>query len=1059
MDDTFFSGDLPDATRLLEAYRKALFEVNETVSELGRRQDKLQSTLNQFNSGSETAEKIATKLVAVNARLNDELREQADLLRRVAGINVTELEASKGRKSIETKGKREQFLARQAQEAEAVQKSLLKLAEAQAKVDNARLDARAEQAQIRQEQQIRAANDETIRSLERRLAIEEKIANVRSARVAREASSRAQFLAGNPNQYGAGAVGPQSGRIDALQAANRLAQQRLSIRKEIQKSAAGTRFELVKQLAVLKQVATIGETINKSTEQELKNQRRINREIKVRKGREAKKQFNQRAESIALGVGFPLLFGGGAGSVGGSFAGSFVGSGFGGQIAGGAIGQAIDNYVQGLTKLANSLESTTGIIQGLEEAGYKVSAATESVIASYQKAGLEAEAYEIAISEINRVLGPDGASKLSDYRLANKELQGAFEEAKAALDSELLPALTGMIRLILGLKSAFDTLANNPIFKAVFKSDLPPVAQRLINKSLGEPVKNLPGAGGLVRGVEFFQEIGAPSGDVVKPEGQRLAEEDAKLKKLTAQNEELAKQQQKQWEIDDTTRRTNETLEKQIAIERAGTDIKDDNVYKKHQEAIEQVYLNAMIDAGTNAEARRNAELNRTLSLLKLYNQRNKAFTSAGRSAPKSKALQLQQQLIKEELKRTEIGIKYLQIIQGEEAALKAKQSLLVERLAKETKVLELQRQQALENNKVAGDAALINQVYDSRINTLTQQLQLQQQQNAERLRALALEKQLQDISNQQELAGISTDLNRQIEDAQFRTNNPFGGFDAEQAELAIQQTRRYKDAIGDITDALEKQEAIVNANVNADAVAAAIKEIKQLERKKQLYEDLLPALNAAEQAELKMTQTLQALQPITDGLAAGISEVFASLVDGSKSAEQAVSDMFKNIGKAFLDMAAEMIAQYLIMKAIGLISSFFGGGGAQNNPLNPVIPNVNNLPKRETGGQVSATRPYMVGERGPELFVPSQNGRVMSNNDTRQALGRYQSNAATTPRTIRFESQVINNVEYVTRDEAVAIGRQAADDGAQRGAKMGTAQTMSGLRNSRSQRSKIGLR
>ena len=92
--------------------------------------------------------------------------------------------------------------------------------------------------------------------------------------------------------------------------------------------------------------------------------------------------------------------------------------------------------------------------------------------------------------------------------------------------------------------------------------------------------------------------------------------------------------------------------------------------------------------------------------------------TASGGSAPQSKALQLQQQLIKEDLKRTEIGIKYLKIIQGEEAALKAKQSLLVERLAKETEVLELQRQQALENNKVAGDAALINQVYDSRIKT-----------------------------------------------------------------------------------------------------------------------------------------------------------------------------------------------------------------------------------------------------------------------------------------------------------------------------------------------------
>ena len=127
MDDVFFSGDLPDATRLIEAYRKALFEASETVSELGRRQDKLQSTLNQFNSGSATAEKIARKLVDVNARYNEELREQADLLRRVKGLSQTTLEESKGVKSIETRKRRDDFLARQSQEELQVQKALANL--------------------------------------------------------------------------------------------------------------------------------------------------------------------------------------------------------------------------------------------------------------------------------------------------------------------------------------------------------------------------------------------------------------------------------------------------------------------------------------------------------------------------------------------------------------------------------------------------------------------------------------------------------------------------------------------------------------------------------------------------------------------------------------------------------------------------------------------------------------------------------------------------------------------------------------------------------------------
>ncbi|RYY33151.1 MAG: tail tape measure protein, partial [Sphingomonadales bacterium] len=36
--------------------------------------------------------------------------------------------------------------------------------------------------------------------------------------------------------------------------------------------------------------------------------------------------------------------------------------------------------------------------------------------------------------------------------------------------------------------------------------------------------------------------------------------------------------------------------------------------------------------------------------------------------------------------------------------------------------------------------------------------------------------------------------------------------------------------------------------------------------------------------------------------------------------------------------------------------------------------------PGRATGGPVSPMRPYWVGERGPELFVPTSAGQVMAN-------------------------------------------------------------------------------
>lgn len=44
-------------------------------------------------------------------------------------------------------------------------------------------------------------------------------------------------------------------------------------------------------------------------------------------------------------------------------------------------------------------------------------------------------------------------------------------------------------------------------------------------------------------------------------------------------------------------------------------------------------------------------------------------------------------------------------------------------------------------------------------------------------------------------------------------------------------------------------------------------------------------------------------------------------------------------------------------------------------------IPQPPNAPGRAFGGPVTAGLPYMVGERGPEMFIPSQNGAIISNN------------------------------------------------------------------------------
>jgi phage-related minor tail protein len=54
-------------------------------------------------------------------------------------------------------------------------------------------------------------------------------------------------------------------------------------------------------------------------------------------------------------------------------------------------------------------------------------------------------------------------------------------------------------------------------------------------------------------------------------------------------------------------------------------------------------------------------------------------------------------------------------------------------------------------------------------------------------------------------------------------------------------------------------------------------------------------------------------------------------------------------------------------------LQSVTGGGGL----LGTLAGLIGGLPGRATGGPVVGGRPYLVGERGPELFVPASAGRV----------------------------------------------------------------------------------
>jgi hypothetical protein len=83
----------------------------------------------------------------------------------------------------------------------------------------------------------------------------------------------------------------------------------------------------------------------------------------------------------------------------------------------------------------------------------------------------------------------------------------------------------------------------------------------------------------------------------------------------------------------------------------------------------------------------------------------------------------------------------------------------------------------------------------------------------------------------------------------------------------------------------------------------------------------------------------------------------------------------FEDLKHTALTVLGE-IASGAIRAGLGAAVGGASGGGLAGLAAQ-LIGGLFGLPGRATGGPVSPGRPYVVGERGPELFVPTTSGRV----------------------------------------------------------------------------------
>ena len=115
----------------------------------------------------------------------------------------------------------------------------------------------------------------------------------------------------------------------------------------------------------------------------------------------------------------------------------------------------------------------------------------------------------------------------------------------------------------------------------------------------------------------------------------------------------------------------------------------------------------------------------------------------------------------------------------------------------------------------------------------------------------------------------------------------------------------------------------------------------------------------------------------LLDGFAGAGDVLERSLLSAIRRGSLGFEDL-KRIAGSVLDQIAAQVMQIGVDSLLG--DSPSGGTGGLLQGLASAAGALTGLPGRVTGGIVAPDRPYLVGERGPELFVPTSAGRVEAN-------------------------------------------------------------------------------
>ena len=689
-------------------------------------------------------------------------------------------------------------------------------------------------------------------------------------------------------------------------------------------------------------------------------QREIAQADKARAVTAQRQQRSAAVSSAVIGGAFPLLFGQGAGAALGGAIGGGVGArfgqqgGFAGSLVGTFAGQAtLDFAINSAIQLARALQRPTENIQELVKFLGIAGTQLDANITTLQKLGMESSASAVGLSKLEEVLTAEGYKNIDTLSKDLTELENAFGRLKLAAANILSEPLTKFLDWLT------DTI-------------------KLMSKAGG--------VGGFI--TTSPQELQRLNRQVQK---ERLASQAAAVDPTSP----AALQAQKL--ITEEQNRQLGLLRTQVQLEFDRTGLTRVGLAARQGDVQILTLINRLEKINVELQNEKSKAKRDQLSFDKSQLELQKQLAEAAR---RSAVIEAQRQVDKERLglyvqqagtlnQINNLVIERQKLTGGELIGIQKRRDGLQEEQAIRTQILIDQREAALIGVNELDIREEISKMYDGLATQLAieiknRRISLDQQEAQYNLTQLQ-------IRQQRELANLQTQTQMGLELAGLQAGTDprffgvFGGSRQTQELMGLEMQARL-GLMRTQLSAVQTQAAV--PGLAPDELKRLQQQSQALEDQIGIYERYQPAIINASVAQQRFNEVLALTTPVVDS----VFESITAVAEGTKTAQQAFADFLMGIANMLMDTVKQMIAQYIALgiarQFAGISAATGGGGGASVNQLNASAAQYQSSGLtlasfgggRATGGPVSAGTPYLVGERGPELFVPGAQGNIVPN-------------------------------------------------------------------------------